>query len=66
MRFDITVAEATLFAVVVYDAVKAADPVMPSLVIMKTASKVDFGSDTLVEDVKRVVKELTEVPGDEK
>jgi hypothetical protein len=59
MECDITTTEAMIFAVAVYDAVRAADPVMPSLVIMETATSVDFGSDTLPEDVLRVVRRLT-------
>jgi hypothetical protein len=59
MECNITTNQAMIFAVAVYDAVRAADPVMPSLVIMETATSVDFGSDTLPEDVLRVVRRLT-------
>lgn len=66
MECDITTVEAMLFAVAVHEVVNRIDPVMPSMVIMETAAKVDFASDSLAEDVRRVVEQLTEVPDDQK
>ena len=58
MRTDITTAEAMIFAVAVYDAVKVVDPTAPSLVIMETATRVDFKMDDIPSQVWRIVNEL--------
>lgn len=60
MKNDITTAEAMVFAVAVHEAVNEAKPVMPSMVIMAAVTRVDFSSDTLPEDVRRIVEQLTE------
>ena len=60
MLSDITTNEAMIFAVAVHEAVNEANPVMPNVVIMETATKVDFASDTLPEDIRRIVAQLTE------
>jgi len=61
MRNDITTAEAMIFAVAVHDAVEAVDPTptMPSLVIMETATRVDFKADDIPSQVRRIVNNLT-------
>lgn len=64
MNDDPTLNEAILFAIAIHEVVNRLDPVMPNVVIMETASKVDFASDTLAEDVRRVVEQLLEVPDD--
>lgn len=56
---DITRAEAMVFAVAVHEAVKAVNPTMPSLVIMETATRVDFKADDLPSQVWNIVDELT-------
>lgn len=55
MQTNITTDEAMIFAVAVHEAVNDAKPVMPSLVIMHVATKVDFASDTLPEDIRELV-----------
>jgi hypothetical protein len=59
MKNDLTTAEAMIFAVAVYDAVKAVDPTTPSLIIMETASRVDFKADDIPSQVWAIVHELT-------
>lgn len=54
---NITIAEAMTFAVAVHEAVNATNPVMPSLVIMKTAVRVDFKGDIDLQ-VRRIIGEL--------
>ena len=61
MRDDILTAEVMLFAVAVYDAVKKADPILPSLVIMETVTRVDFKTDDIPSQVYQIVNELTQV-----
>jgi len=58
MRNDITTAEAMIFAVAVHDAVKAVDPVTPSLIIMETAARVDFKADDISSQVWEIVNHL--------
>ena len=60
---DITQNEAMIFAVAVYSAVTAAKPMMPSLVIMEVATRVDFKSDDIPAQVLDIVERLqTEWP----
>lgn len=56
---EITRAEAMIFAVAVHDAVKAVDPITPSLVIMETATRVDFKANDIPAQVRQIVIELT-------
>ena len=59
MKNDLTTAEAMIFAVAVYDAVKAVDPITPSLIIMEAASRVNFKADDIPSQVWKIVNELT-------
>ncbi len=58
METNIAMAEVMIFAVAVHEAVNDTKPTMPSVVIMEVASKVDFASDTLAEDVRVLVNTL--------
>ncbi len=58
MNDECTRAEAMIFAVSVHEAVNAVNPVTPSLVIMETASRVDFKSDDIPSQVRVIVGEL--------
>lgn len=60
MKSDITIAEAMIFAVAVHDAVSAVRPITPSLIIMETATRIDFKADNIPSQVWRIVNELTE------
>jgi hypothetical protein len=59
MRCDITTAEAMMFAAAIHEALEASDTEMPHMVILTTATRVNFKSDDLYDDVLRIVKELT-------
>lgn len=61
MNDECTRAEAMVFAVSVHEAVNSANPVTPSLVIMETATRVDFKSDDIPTQVRKIVGELTQV-----
>ena len=60
MNNNLTTAEAMIFAVAVYDTVKEIDPSTPSLIIMETATRVDFKADDIPSQVWKIVNELTE------
>ncbi len=60
MECDITTAEAMMFAVAVHEAVNEAQPKLPTMIIMDVASKVDFATDTMAEDVQRLVHQAME------
>jgi len=59
MDSNITRAEATLFAVAICDKIQRVNPVMPSMVILEVASRIDFKSDNIVGEVHRLVADLT-------
>lgn len=58
MNDELTRGEAMIFAVAIYDAVTAAKPMMPSLVIMEVATRIDFKSDNIPEQVLLTVETL--------
>lgn len=60
MNDECTRAEAMIFAVAVHEAVNSANPVMPNLVIMETATRVDFKSNNIPAQVRKIVGELLE------
>jgi hypothetical protein len=57
---DITRSEAMIFAVSVFDAVTAANPRFPSMVIMEVVTRVDFKSDDIPTQVMEAVESLKE------
>ena len=57
---DITRSEATVFAVAIYNEVQIANPMLPSPVITEVASRINFKSDDLPGEVRRIVADLKE------
>lgn len=63
MNDELTRNEAMIFAVAVFDAVTAANPMVPKLVIMEIATRIDFKSDDIPAQVLNIVEKLkTEWP----
>ena len=57
---DITRIQAAEFAVAIYNEVRSANPMMPSPVIMEAAERLDFKSEDIPGDVRRIVADLKE------
>jgi len=60
MSDECTRAEAMIFAVAVHDVVNTVNPVMPSMVIMEAATRVNFHSDDIPAQVRTIVADLIE------
>lgn len=59
MEDKITLDEIMIFTVAVHEAVNEYKPAMPGAVIMDVVSKIDFGSETLSEDVRSLVYRMS-------
>ena len=59
MNDRITAGEVMIFAVAVHEAVNEYKPAMPGSVIMDVVTKIDFNSETLAEDVRRLVYRMS-------
>jgi hypothetical protein len=63
MNDELTRGEAATFAVAIYNAVKAAYPMTPSIVIEEVARRIDFKSGDIEAEVFDIVEKLrTEWP----
>jgi len=58
MSDECTRAEAMIFAVAIHDIITTTDPMMPSMVIMEAATRVNFHSDDIPAQVRTIVSDL--------